>query len=175
MLLDVFSHIGVPEYILETIRGGAARERGALPANLGLLWLQVTNSPTRSIRDERPGLVDLGMVNGLSSEAYDVHTRAGKHSLAYFMKACAPVREYVSRFVPELEIYGVIAMLAWFAESSLLDRRLVYDVSDEILAMAKVAHIASGEFPAERVDEAIDLMRRHLPDLHRARLRVVEP
>ncbi len=76
--------------------------------------------------------------------------------------------------MPDQEIYGVIAMLAWHAESSLLDRRLVYDVSDEILAMAKVAHVASGEFPAERVDEAIDLMRRHLPDLHRARLRVAQ-
>ncbi len=84
------------------------------------------------------------------------------------------MREYLSRFVPDREIYWVIVGLAWHAESSLLDRRLVYDGSEEIFEMAKVANIASGEFPADMVDAAIDLMRQHLSDLHRARLRVVD-
>ncbi len=174
VLLDVYRHVGLPEYVCETIKGGAAKERGALPCNLGLLWLQASNSRTRTIRDERDDLTHLGEVNGLSSEAYDMHTRLGKRALAYFSKACEPVREYLSRYVPETEIYGVISMLAWHAESSLVDRRLVYDGSEEIIEMAKVAHIASGGFPVQQVDEAIDLMRRHLPDLHRARLRVAE-
>ena len=130
-------------------------------------------SPTRNIRDERAGLTHLGMVNGVASEAYDMHTRPGKRALAYFSKACEPVREYVSRYVPEREIYWMIVKLAWHAESALLDRRLVYQGSEEIFEMAKVANVAAGDFPAEWVDEAIDLMRRHLPDLHRARLRVV--
>ena len=104
-----------------------------------------------------------------------MHTRPGKRALAYFSNACEPVREYLSRYVPDREIYWVIVGLAWHAEGSLLDRRLVYEGTEEIFEMAKVANIAAGEFPAERVDEAIDLMRRHLPDLHRARLRVVEP
>ena len=174
ILLEVFSHIGVPEYVIETIRGGAAKEAGALPCNLGLLWLQVTNSPTQTIRDERDGLTHLGTINGLSSEAFDVHTRLGKRALAYFAKACAPVREFVARHVPERDVNTVIAMLVWHAETSLVDRRLIYDGSEAIIEMAKVAHVASGAFPGERVDEAIDLMRLHLPDLHRARLRVTE-
>ena len=96
ILLEVFSHIGLPEYVCEVIKGGAAKEAGALPVNLGLLWLRLANSPTRSIRDECDGLVDLGMINGLSSEACDMHTRLGKRALAYFSKACEPVREYVA-------------------------------------------------------------------------------
>ncbi len=174
LLLDVYRHIGVPGYVCEIIEGGAKKERGALPVNLGLLWLRAAASPTRCVKDERAALTRLGEINGVSSEAYDMHTRDGKRALAYFCKACQPVREYLSRFVPDREIYWVIVGLAWHAESSLVDRRLVYDGSEAFLAMAKVANVASGDFPAERVDEAIDLMRRHLPDLHRARLRVTE-
>ncbi len=145
-----------------------------MPVNLGLLWLQARASPTRNIRDERAGLTHLGEVNGVASEAYDMHTRAGKRALAHFSKACEPVREYLLRFIPDKKIYEMVSGLAWHAESSLLDRRLVYDGSEAIFEMAKVANVASGEFPAERVDEAIDLMRQHLPDLHRARLRIVD-
>lgn len=36
-LLDLYRHIGLPGYVREAIRGGAAKERGALPCNLGLL------------------------------------------------------------------------------------------------------------------------------------------
>ena len=174
VLLDVFRHIGLPEFICEAIKGGAAKEKGALPCNLGLIWLLDAASPTRDIRDERTGLTHLGMINGLSSEAYDMHTRTGKRALADFCRACKPMREYVSRFVPEREIYWVLDGLAWHAESSLLDRRLVFEGSEEVFEKAKEANIAAGEFPVERVDEAIDLMRKHLPDLHQARLRVVE-
>lgn len=174
VLLDVYRHIGVPGYVSEIIEGGAKKERGALPVNLGLLWLQAAASPTRRVKDERASLTHLGEINGVSSEAYDMHTRPGKRALAYFCKACRPVRAYLSRFVSDREIYWVIVGLAWRVESSLLDRRFVYDGSEAILDMAKVANIASGDFPAERVDEAIDLMRRHLPDLHQARLRVME-
>lgn len=174
-LLDVYRHIGVPGYVCEIIEGGAKKERGALPVNLGLLWLQGAASPTRRIRDERADLTHLGEVNGVASEAYDMHTRAGKRALAYFSKACEPVREYLSRLVPDREIYGVVVGLVWHAESSLVDRRLIYEGSEEIFEMAKVANVAAGEFPAERVPEALDLVRQHLPDLHRARLRVVEP
>ena len=116
----------------------------------------------------------MGQVNGVASEAYDSHTRAGKRALAEFCRTCEPMREYLSRFVPEREIYWVIDGLAWHAESSLLDRRLVFEGSEEVFEKAKEANIAAGEFPVERVDEAIDLMRKHLPDLHLARLRVVE-
>ena len=174
VLLDVYRHIGVPGYVCEIIEGGAKKERGAVPVNLGLLWLLAAASPTRHIRDERAGLTHLGKINGVSSEAYDMHTRPGKRALAYFCRTCEPVREYLSRYVPDQEIYWVIVGLAWQTESSLVDRRLVYEGSEEIFEMAKVANVAFGAFPAERVDEAIDLMRRHLPDLHRARLRVVD-
>ena len=56
----------------------------------------------------------------------------------------------------------------------MLDRRLIYEGSEEINEMAQVAEGVRGSFPAERVPEALDLVRRHLPDPHRARLRVVE-
>ncbi len=55
-----------------------------------------------------------------------------------------------------------------------LDRRLVYEGSAEIEAMAGVAELAHDGLPVQMVPEALDVVRRHLPDLHRARLRVVE-
>lgn len=173
-LLEVYRHAGLPGYVCDAVENGAKKGRGTLPVNLGLLWLQATNARSRTVRDERAGLTHLGTINGLSSEAYDMHTRDGKRALTYFMKSCEPVRKYLSRFVPEREIYGMIAGLAWHAESSLVDRRLVYDGSEDILEMAKIANLASDDFPVESVEEAIELMRRHLPDLHRARLRILE-
>ena len=136
--------------------------------------MRVAASRDRGAEDNGANLTSLGEVNGVSSEAYDVHTRAGRRAFAYFLRACGPVREYVSRFVPDRETFDLVAALVWCVEGSLLDRRLVYDGSKEITEMAEVAEVAHGSFPAERVDEAIDLVRRHLPDLHRARLRVVE-
>lgn len=173
-LIDVYRQIGLPADVCEAIESGSKKARGTLPVNLGLLWLQAANSPTRSVRDERARLTWLGEVKGVASEAYDMHTRDGKRALAYFCRACGPVREYLERLVPEREVYQVTVALVWHAESALLDRRLVYEGSEAILEMAEEANVASGEFPAERVDEAVDLMRRHLPDLHRARLRVLE-
>ena len=175
LLIDVYRRLGVPEYVVELIDSGAKKERGALPVNCGLLWLQASASPERHVRDERATLTHLGDVNGVSSEAYGVHTRTGKRAFAYFLKACEPMRDFLSQFIPDGEMFGVVAGLVWHGESGLLDRRLVFPWSDEILEMAKVADIARGSFPAERIPEALDLMRRHLPDLHRARLRVVEP
>ncbi len=198
-VLEVYRHVGVPEYLLDVIAAGATKERGALPINLGLVWLKVAAARavncTRSRQDEpvegdaadppgtgaqsglgehRTPLTSLGEVNGVSSEAYDVHTRAGRRALAYLLRACGPVREYLSRFVPDREAFDLVAALVWCVEGALLDRRLVYDGSAEITEMAEVAEVAHGAFPAGRVPEAIDLMRRHLPDLHRARLRVVD-
>ncbi len=174
VLLELYGHIGVPDYVREVIEGGAKKERGALPVNLGLMWLQAAASTSRHIRDERACLTHLGVIDGVSSEAYDMHTQVGRRALGYFSKACEPVREYLLRFVHERDVYKLLVALAWQAESSLLDRRLVYDGSEAIFEMAKVATVSINGFPAERIDEAIDLMRRHLPDLHQARLRVLE-
>ena len=174
VLLELYGHIGVPDYVCEAIDGGAKKERGALPVNLGLMWLQAAASTSRHIRDERACLTHLGLIEGVSSEAYDLHTQLGRRALAYFSKAYEPVREYLLRFVHERDVYKLLVALAWQGESSLLDRRLVYDGSEDIFEMAKVATVAINGFPAERVDEAIGLMRNHLPDLHQARLRVIE-
>ncbi len=174
VLLELYGHIGVPDYVCEAIDGGTKKERGALPVNLGLMWLQGAASTSRHIRDERACLTHLGVIDGISSEAYDLHTQLGRRALAYFSKACVPVREYLLRFVHERDVYKLLVALAWQGESSLLDQRLVYDGSEVIFEMAKVATVAINGFPAERADEAIDLMRRHLADLHQARLRVAE-
>ncbi len=174
VLLELYGHVGVPDYVCEAIDGGAKKERGALPVNLGLMWLQAAASTSRHTRDERACLTHLGVIDGVSSEAYDMHTQLGRRALAYFSKVCEPIRDYLTRFVKERDLYKVLVGLAWQGESSLLDRRLVYDGSEEIFELAKVANVAINGFPAERVDEAVDLMRRHLPDLHRARLRVVD-
>ncbi len=53
MLLDVYRHVGVPDYVGEIIANGSKKERGILPVNLGLLWLQAANSRVRRIGDER--------------------------------------------------------------------------------------------------------------------------
>ncbi len=111
---------------------------------------------------------------GLQRGIRHAHAAGQAGTGLYFSKACEPVREYLLRFVHERDVYKLLVALAWQAESSLLDRRLVYDGSEAIFEMAKVANVAINGFPAERIDEAIDLMRRHLPDLHQARLRVLE-
>ncbi len=186
-LLDVYQHLGVPEHVLGAVVAGAAKERGPLPVNLGLLWLHLTalRAGTRSPRcgagaadgdgtvsESRP--VSLGRINGVSSEAYDMHTRTGKQALAYFSRACAPVREHLSRHVPDGSIYALVSSIVFRVEGARLDRRLVYEGSAEIEAMAGVAELAHDGLPVQMVPEALDVVRRHLPDLHRARLRVVE-
>ena len=101
VLLDLYRHVGVPDYVCEAVEGSATKERGALSVNLGLIWLQAAASTSRHIRDERASLTHLGVIDGVSSEAYDMHTQVGKRALAYFSKACEPVREYLTRFVSQ--------------------------------------------------------------------------
>lgn len=176
-VIDVYRHVGMPEYLLSIVEAGAAKERGALPINLGLLWLHLTAvgaacGADGDVEDVRP--VSLGKINGVSSEAYDMHTRSGKRSIAYFVKACSPVRDYLSRYVPDQALYGLVSSIVFRVESARVDRRLDYEGSDEIQAMANVAEVVHHGFPADRVVEALEIVCRHLPDLHRARLRVVE-
>ena len=176
-VLDVYRHVGMPEYLLNIVEAGATKERGALPINLGLLWLHLTAvgvacGADGDVEDVRP--VSLGKINGVSSEAYDMHTRAGKRAIAYFVKACSPVRDYLSRHVPDRALFGLVCSIVFRVESARVDRRLVYDGSEEMQAMASVAEVVHHGFPADRVPEALELVRRHLPDLHRARLRVVD-
>ena len=72
--------------------------------DVGLIWLQAAASTSRHIRDERASLTHLGVIDGVSSEAYDMHTQVGRRALAYFSKACEPVREYLTCFVRERDV-----------------------------------------------------------------------
>ena len=170
-LLDVYEHLGVPSDVLEVARLGSTRTREAHAVTLPLIWLMADASDTVQTTHEQ--IIDMGMVNGWPSAAYDMHTRYGKRAISYFIKACAEVRKYLHGYVPDAELHELIGSIVFRLEGENVDRRFLYAVSSDLLHQAENAHLCWGSLPAYAVQTALQIVQNHLHVLHKARRRVM--
>ena len=170
ILLEIYEHLGVPPEVLQAASWGSTRTREAHAVTLPLIWLSHSSSNWSEVRREE--MSEPSMVGGWLSAAFDMHTRPGKRAIAYFIKSCTPVRELLLRYVPESEVFDLASILIFRVEGAQVDRRLVYDGSENLLRLASEGQIARGSLPIRAVPEMLDLMRTHLPDLYQARKKI---
>lgn len=114
---------------------------------------------------------DAPLVSGVPSYAYDRHTQDGKRAIAYFTKACDPVRAFFDAR-PKLDRVDVAGIAVFYAEGGVLDRQIDFDGLLELERWSMWETWSMfGLKPAE-AEELMALVTDHRDKLDYARTRV---
>lgn len=171
-VIEVSHALGLSEEH-RTLLGMMRSRGGSMPLSFPYaLWLKHTTEAVGILQDP---VQDLGAVGPYPSHAFDLHCFQGKRAISYFSKACAPMRQWIlDQGVPEKRVRDVVLELLFRAETDLLDRRLDYNQSWTLRQRsAEAVVVAWTPLPRDKVAEGESLLRAHLPDMHQARLRIM--
>lgn len=152
-----------------------ARNRGGSMALSLLLGMRMRGLATDALTVADP-IVALPMIGAWPSHAFDLHCQQGKRAIAYFGKACQPMRRWLLEHdVPDNKITATLMELLFRAETEMLDRRLVYGESRRVQLMSWYATVCHwSPLAIDYVEEGVMKLREHLPDLHAARERIMQ-
>ena len=126
-----------------------------------------SDSPLR-IREKK---TSTEMCGEILSAGYDQYTWQGKRALAYFKKACAPVREFFEENGGDNAVEA-LGLAVFEAEGGVLDKRLVLNGTDDIYHHAIEAYFENAGWPAEKGWGLIELVSYNIDVLHKSRRRV---
>ena len=132
---------------------------------LPLVWLEHKDQ----VRIVDCKLPEAPSVRGVPAYAFDGFSRIGRGALSRFLATCSPIRNFIAAHAPDADPLAVVAMLVFHAEGGLVDRRLIWRGSETITRQGVIADIVGRGLAAEYADEALMLLREHLPRLHDAR------
>ena len=152
-----------------------ARNRGGSMA-LSLLLAMRMRGLASEVATVADPIVDLPMIGAWPSHALDLHCQQGKRAIAYFGKACQPMRQWLLEHgVPDNKVTATLMELLFRAETEMLDRRLVYGESRRVQLMSWYATVCHwSPLAIDHVEEGVLLLRAHLPELHEARERIMQ-
>jgi hypothetical protein len=142
----------------------------ALALPFSIESMNATGAPT-PINDE---MVDLPKIGPYPSYTFDLHNHQGKRAIAYFAKACQPVREWLmDHGIEAKDVKDTIVELLFRAETELLDVRLHHKITNETRYGSWAANVCYwSPLAREWVVPAVDMLRQHLDALHEARVKV---
>lgn len=186
-LIGLCNHYGCPAVVQAIMRWGSTKVGDAMPIAYPLIWQQVEFSKTVAwAPDDIP---QIPMIGPYPSEAFDWHCREGKKALVYFNKACEPMAALLDAcgLVEDPDNPKLVdaktttntrrdatSSLLFRAEGSLVDRRLVYDGSKDLLDLAEFALNRNWGIRGDVNDYGMKLMRANLPLMHWCRLKVLD-
>ena len=160
--------MGLPPLLLFVAERAHKRQRDAMMAALPLIWELLASDPAAVVvRDYPTG--EETRVGGYLSPSLDKHTQVGKRAMAYFAKACAPVREFLEK-VPAAK--DGLGLAIFMVESSLLTRQIRYAGRDAMERATRVGELAGRGLSESEGAELCALIEQNLDKLTKARLRV---
>jgi hypothetical protein len=115
------------------------------------------------------------MINGVIASGYDQHNAVGKRAIAYFAKACVPVREILDSH-PVKDRLAAIGGIIFLVEGSKLDKQLDFPGMAGVYEDAQISdlhHIAC--MPSEQQRALVEAVGKNLAALNHARSRVARP
>ena len=116
-------------------------------------------------------LTDLPAIHGWPSYAFDMYVREGKQAYRLFLKSDPAVRAKLERHTADP--LGLLGHAMFVLESGLLDKRLVYEGSADILRLGQEADLLKFGVPHRSINGILKLVREHLPAIHQARCEVL--
>jgi len=176
--LEALKAAGIPDKVIEVAKMGRQKQYEWMPYGIPFVWqLAEKAKQENSLTWEPDELTQLPLVAGLPSEAFDRHNQEGNRSLAYFFKACEPVREtYIELLGPDkAKCLNALGAVLFRVEGHQVDRRLVYPGSKEIDRTARIGDLWYNGVIPEHQQKLMEVTAAHLDDLHKARVRVVSP
>lgn len=169
-LLDIYRHIGVPEYVLEVARLGSTRTQEGHPFTLPLVWLAASTGPMSVDQTDLPEPV---LIRGWPDYAFDMHCRLGKQALKLFSDRCTAIRQIMQRHLPLSAHADLVGHLVFRFEGHVVDRRLSYPGAGTILHDAEIAHLTYSGFPENLVMDLLVVFGDHLELLLQCRIDAV--
>jgi hypothetical protein len=117
-------------------------------------------------------LIELPRIGVWPSWSLDQYTSDGRKAASYFSKSCRPLAKLLDEVgVPASERAQVVGALIFRAEGELCDRRLAFPGSAE--ARREATRSGPRAVLGDRLEEAFEILKAHLPLLHHARCRVL--
>ncbi len=168
-LMDVCETLGVSPTIQYLVQAGH-NKTSYINTMLPLLHQIISNSPTLSVAESN---IATPLIGGIPAATFDKYTQVGKQAMAYFAKACAPVRQFFERH-PTIKPVAALGMLLFHIEGSLLNRSINFAGRADILNEIEFAEMASvGIHDALLVAELRELVRHNMPALNAARRKIL--
>ena len=109
------------------------------------------------------------LIHGLPPETFCMYTREGKASYRRTLKYHPTLRQQLERWVAPEQAADLLGYAMFVAESGMLDKRLVYSGSVDVLRLGQQADIGRWGVPASDVDAVVEIVTEALPFIHRMR------
>ena len=162
-LMQRFADRGAPTELLEATCVTANKTREPIAVFLPLLWLALTNEPSKVVQTDLPRSGD---VDGVPLSALDLHTRLGRTALSIFGSRNAEIAKFLSENLTGFRAVKALRYAAFFADSGALQPRLEWCTGKDIERLGIAA-----DFRSIKVDPAIGkhligIVREHLDELN---------
>ncbi len=165
-VLDALCERGFPDTIVEVCREGLRKSGEILAPFLILLSTEARGLTRHSQPDDLPEEELIGTVPGW---AYDMHVREGNQAMRLFLETKCETTRWFAHHLPGQGCARFLGGMLFRVESGLVDRRLRWEVGDQLLQMADLEVCG---LPSQVMAEGLQFLRKDLPKLNEARRHV---
>ena len=171
--VDAARKLDVPAEVIDTML--MARSKGqecaAMAAKLPLAHKMHETGSEMLTPDEDQGDE---LIHGMPAATFDRHCHEGKRAIAYFRKACPPVRRMLAEAgLDEGEQKEAIGRAIFYAESHVLRPRAITPMTSTVVANAAEAYVGAVGLLPQQVRKLIELVEANGAMLNHARKRVL--
>lgn len=163
-LLDIFRHVGMPCYAYNTIRLALTRTSG-YGVSMAFAYEVLSASKTYDLVAECPEPSQ--KIGHWNAEAWDRHCRPGRAALRKFLELCPEVSDFIRKHRPGENPVNVLGMTTFAIEGQLLDKRLLFDGSEQIRRMVLEAWLP--KMAQEARSDLLAMVRQRMDRLNEAR------
>ena len=167
--MDALAERGFPASVVEVCREGFRKSSELLAPLMILLWREAQTAAQSVEPDDLP---DEEMVGPVPCWAYDMHVREGNRAIARFLESDCETTRWLHSHAPASRRVRFFREMLFAVESSLVDRRLRWEVGD---AMRRMWTLESHGIDPTVMAEGHGLLRGDLRMLHQERRHVVGP
>lgn len=141
-LLWEVQSVMAPPLISWTARRYASGNRDGMWIGYPLEYQMIADS--EYFEQDPKWLPDRRLLHGVLDASYDGHNREGRSALAYFTKACDPIREWFAEH-PAIDKNKTMGMVLFNADSALLSHTYSYDGEEDVsLGNVEAEYLAKG-------------------------------
>lgn len=150
--------------------------RGRVVERYGLWATVITAYEVVSLSESFSDVVtpmESPIIMNVLSCTYDQYTQEGKRAIAYFAKACDPLREFLATR-PEFNPFRATASMIFLVEGGYLTRQMLFDGVEDFRHYAILSDmVGSGISTIEDAQQLSTLVLDNLEGLHHARRRIL--
>ena len=163
-LSDVYRTVGVNAELTSATMMAARRTREPFIILLPLVWLEIQRLGNASVSEEP--VPESPVVNGLPLCALDEHTRLGKQAINRLVGEDVRLRACLERFAPKARWISAAQHAAFYADGTLIARRLQWPQSRPLEVLGIEGDLASAHVPREGVQPLLNVMHDCIPRLN---------